>query len=459
MKILFATSECSPLAKVGGLADVAGSLPKALKKQGSNVSVILPFYGVLKEKNAKLFKKNIKLFFDKKEQYFDLYKTFLPKSKVPLYLVKNNDYFQGDVYLTDDASSGGSNMEAARFLFFSKAVVKTAEIINFDIIHCHDWHVGIIPFLIKKEKINIKTLLTIHNIGYQGIFPYKVVNQFLNTDFKEEVNCLKQGILNADFINTVSENYAKEILTPEFGFGLEKYLAERKNSLTGILNGIDLDQFNPKKDTHIAKNYNINSLKNKVENKKSLQKKSFKKNDLSIPIVGIISRLAEQKGFDLIKEIMPKLLEKNIQIVLLGKGDKEYESFFQKQAKENPQKIFVEIGFNAELAQQIYAGSDIFLMPSRFEPCGLGQIIAMQYGTVPIVRATGGLKDTVKQNKTGFLFKNYTSSELLSVIEKTLKAYEGKKWLEIQKNGMKKDFSWNKSAEKYLKLYKKIKSS
>lgn len=457
MKILFVASECAPIAKVGGLADVIGALPKALKKLGTDVSVLIPFYEclTLKKEGLKLTLEGEKIQFNGGLEIFNLWQTFIPKSKVPLFLVENKKYFQGNIYLETDASAGGSEEEAKRFLFLSAAAaIKIAEILKFNILHCQDWHTAIVASLLKNK--NIKNLLTIHNLQYQGIYSCQIVNRLLNTDFKENVNCLKEGISNADFINTVSPNYAKEILTSEYGYGLENFLKQRKNNLIGILNGIDIEEFNPKTDKNLKTNYSLQDIEKKEENKIYLQKKYFKKAEPNIPILGMVSRLANQKGIDLIKEIFPVLMKENLQFILLGTCTKEYEVFFEENKKEFPQKFWVKIGFDDNLARQIYAGADIFLMPSLFEPCGLGQLIAMRYGTLPIVRAVGGLKDTVTE-ETGFLFKNYNAQALLQVIKKALGVYENKKiWKKMQKKGMKQDFSWEKSAKKYLKIYKKL---
>jgi len=447
MKVLFAASECAPIAKVGGLADVVGSLPKYLKKMGVDVSILIPFYGVvnLKKEKRKLVSK---------EEKFNLWQTFLPESRVPVFLIENNNYFKGDVYIESDASSGGSEMEAKRFLFLSAAAIEVAKILKIDILHCHDWHTAIVATLPKNK--NIKTLLTIHNLQYQGIYPSEIVNKLLGTNFSGEVNCLKEGILNADFINTVSPNYAKEILTSEYGYGLENFLKQRKNNLIGILNGIDTEEFNPKTDKNLKANYSLLDIEKKEENKIYLQKKYFKETNPNIPVLGMVSRLASQKGIDLIKEIFPLLMKENLQFILLGTGAREYEVFFEEKKKEFPQKFWTKIGFDDNLARQIYAGADIFLIPSLFEPCGLGQLIAMRYGTLPIARLVGGLKNTVTK-ETGFLFKNYNEQEFLQVIKKALRVYKNKKiWEKLQKNGMKNDFSWEKSAKEYLKIYKKL---
>lgn len=446
MKVLFIASECAPIAKVGGLADVVGSLPKSLKKIGVDISVLIPFYGAakLKKEEIKLVLKESTVFFDGKEEKFNLWQTTLPKSKVPVFLIENNKYFKGNVYIETDASSGGSATEAKRFFFLSVVGIKLAETLKIDILHCHDWHTAIIPFLIKKEKLQLKNLLTIHNLQYQGLYPYQIVNQLLNTKFTKDVNCLKQGILNAKIITTVSPTYAKEILTKEYSAGLKSALLKRKNDLYGILNGIDKINY---------------SLDKKQSGKRKLQKICKLVQNPEIPIISLIGRLTEQKGFDILNPILDKLGKMNLQLIVLATGDPRYEKTLIRAAKKFPDKFSINIKFDAKLAQQIYAGSDIFLMPSQFEPCGLGQIIAMGYGTVPIVRATGGLKDTVKNLKTGFVFKNYNSQELLNTIKKALKAFQNKKaWKQLQTNGIKQDFSWDKSAKKYIEIYQILKS-
>jgi len=462
-KILFAASECAPFAKVGGLADIIGSLPKALKKIGLDVSVIIPFYGIIPKQKRDKFVLKEEVFFNGEKRKFKIRQRFLAESRVPLFLIEEKEFFKNGVYVEADASSGGSQTEAGRFLFFSRAALKFAEIKNFNILHCHDWHTAIIPFLIKKQGLPIKTLLTIHNMAYQGIYPAEIVNRLLGTDFSKAVNCLKQGILSADFINTVSENYAREILSPEFGFGLEKVLKKRKENLTGVLNGLDQNQFNPKNDPFIKTNYSSRTLNKKAENKTFLQKKFFQGTCPEIPLLGIVSRLAPQKGFDLIKKIFNKLMKERVQFILLGLGSKEYEDFFRKKSQQYPKKFFAEFSFNEKLAHQIYAGSDLFLMPSFFEPCGLGQMISMRYATLPLVRAIGGLKDTVvpyeQKNGTGFLFGKYDGQELLTTIKTALRVYQNKNlWKKLQQNAMRKDFSWQTSAKKYLEIYQNLKN-
>jgi len=461
MKILFVAAECTPLAKVGGLADVVGSLPKTLKKMGLDVSIALPFYEIIsrKDKSLKLIKKNLSVNFEGKEKKFNLYKTFLPNSKVPVFLIENKEYFNGKgVYVIANTSSGKGRAEAGRFFFLSVAGIKIAQLIKADIIHCHDWHAAIIPYLIKKRNIKgIVDFLTIHNLGYQGIHPKKIANELLGINLNQKLNSLKLGIQNANLISTVSPTYAKEILTSKYGFKLEKELRRRKKDLIGILNGLDVNYWNPKTDSYIKSKYSYKNIEKRKENKKFLQERFFNESDKNIPVLGIVSRIAEQKGFDLIKKIFNDLMKENIQLIILGKGMREYEEFLLKMTKKYPKKFGLKTVFDEELAHQIYAGSDMFLMPSFFEPCGLGQLISMRYGSIPVVRATGGLKDTVIPLKTGFTFKNYKADQFLKSIKEALRIFKDKKtWKKIQLNGMKKDHSWQKSAKKYLKVYREL---
>jgi starch synthase len=494
-KVLFVAGEVAPMAKVGGLADVIGALPKALKKLGVDVKIVIPKYGIIDEKKYPLKKiaGEIKIPFYNQEELVNIYSTFLPETQnqVEVYLVENLKYLsKGNVYFIADASSSGEINECQRFVFFTKCIVEIflKNKINWqpDIFHCHDWHVGFLPLLIKMQtKGNQKTLFTIHNFAYQGKYNPQEIFKMLNlkeTDWPtlkektknqfEDLNAVQQAILNADLINTVSPTYAQEILTKEFGEGLENNLKKRKNNLSGIVNGIDTTFFNPMIDSNLKKNYGLKMtnkelLKNKEENKNYLQKIYNLKINSKIPIIGIISRLAEQKGFDLIIASFKELMKLNLQIVLLGAGDLKIEKKLIELSLKYPNKFSCNFKFDAKLANQIYAGSDMFLMPSHFEPCGLGQLIAMRYGTVPIVRKTGGLTDTVKNIKCqisnvkcqgiGFVFEKYEAKEMLNSIKKALEAYRDKKeWQKIIFHNMKQNFSWETSAKKYLKLYQKL---
>ena len=470
MKVLFIASECNPIAKVGGLGDVIGSLPKALIELGCDVRIAIPKYRIIDEKkySRKLIASNIPV----KKKFINIYQSFLPESEVPIYLLENEEFFgQNDIYFEKTAFVS-SFLEIKRFLFFSESILEIFSALKWfpDIIHCNDWHTSATPLLLKLKKAEKKpkTLLTIHNLANQGKWNAKEILNFLDLKGNEtktleirdkngDFNILQQGILNADFLNTVSKKYKDEILTPEYGEGLEGCLMERKKYLFGILNGIDIKRFNPETDPDIENNYSFKNIERKKENKIDLQKNLTLLENPKIPLFGIISRLTDQKGIDLIINIIPELVKLNCQLVILGVGAKKYEDKLLKLFHKYPQNISVQIKFDAVLAQKIYAGADVFLMPSRFEPCGLGQMIAMRYGTIPIVRNIGGLSDTVKNKKTGFVFEEYDSKALLKSIKETLKQYKDKNnWQEIIKRAMKEDFSWQKSAKDYLKLYKKL---
>ncbi|MFA5070276.1 MAG: glycogen/starch synthase [Patescibacteria group bacterium] len=522
-KVLFVAAELTPLAKVGGLADVIGALPKSLRKKGADSRIVIPKYGIIDEKKypLKLVADNIEVPFNGQKEKIRIFASLLPGSDVIVYLIDHLKYLgAGGVYFEKDASSGGASRECQRFTFFARCIQEIFSPLNFwpDIIHCHDWHVGIVPFLLKerakKDKLfpKMKILLTIHNIAYQGKYNYDEATAYLNLKKAEgpvmkhdknnpvtidysflgkysydeatkylnlkgdknleeklkkydsvTIDYLQQAIAYADLLNTVSPTYAKEILTPAYGEGLEKYLLARKNDLSGIVNGIDTEIFNPKTDPNLAKNYSAVNPSGKIEDKKDLQKITGLAIDENIPVLGVVGRLADQKGLDLLIPVLPDLVKRNIQLVILGSGLSKYEEIAQKMAADFPKNVFTKIGFDASLAQKIYAGSDLFLMPSRFEPCGLGQLIAMRYGTIPVVRKTGGLKDTVEEfnpksgRGTGFLFKNFDAKELLAAIEKSLKIYQNKRaWRKLVKNAMNQNFSWDRSGQEYLKLYKKL---
>lgn len=468
MKVAFIASECTPFIKVGGLADVIGSLPRALQNFGIDVRILIPKYEEINEKNYNL--KLISSFYFKKEK-IKIWQGVLPQSKVVCYFLENKKYLSsGEMYLpVEDFQSLG------RFLFFSQLVLETFEKINFkpQILHCHDWETAIIPSLLKiknqKTKIkNQKTILTIHNLSTQGKWKPEEVLGFLGLKGDEietlkardkdgDFNVLQQGILEADILNTVSPTYSREILTEKYGEGLEKTLRKRKKDLFGILNGIDYDFFNPETDKNLKANYSLKNLERKKINKIHLQEiLNLQKNE-NLPLLGFISRLIKQKGLDLIGKVIPDLVSLNCQIVFLGKGEEKYEKMLFEFSKKFPQNISTNIKFDPVLAQKIYAGCDIFLIPSLFEPCGLIQMIAMRYGSIPVARKTGGLSDTIEDGKTGFLFKEYSAVDFLKAIKRCLKIFENKKeWGKMIKRAMRKDFSWKKSAKEYLKIYKKL---
>jgi len=473
LKILMASAEVAPLAKQGGLADVIGALPKALIKLNTDIIIFMPFYAFIKKNNIQEIKANIKLEINNKKVKFNLYKTKLPTTNIPVYLIKHKIFNTKTIYGSPNIKLDGmfshKLVDTEKFAFFSKAILISAQIINFkpDIIHCHDWHTAIIPSLLKSFNNNFfkqtKTIYTIHNLAHQGIAKPAIVGfskldpalPIIKADLKNgDINFMIQGILGADLINTVSPTYAKEILTHYQGAELDTILKKRKKDLYGILNGIDVKCFNPSADKFIKQKYSIKSLNKKTLNKLYLQKKLGLPQDKNIALIGIISRLVWQKGIELITE---QLIRKSqCQFAILGTGQPKYEKQLKQLAKKYPEKFSAQIDFNIKLAQQIYAGSDMFLMPSRFEPCGLGQMIAMRYGTIPVVRQIGGLADTVN-SKLGFTFKEFSSPALYKILKRALKIYyeQPKKWHQLQTNGMKKDFSWDKSAKEYLKLYRK----
>ncbi|MCD4760423.1 glycogen synthase [bacterium] len=493
IEVIFAGAELAPLVKVGGLGDVMGSLPIALSKLGVEVKVFIPFYGSINRRKfgAKLVKKNIQIEMECSPHKFDLYQSKLPGSQVKVFLVKhkmfdmknvyvgNRKYFEKGKYSSKKGCYSRGHDDVERFVFFSKAVVETIKTMKWkpNVVHAHDWHAALIPTFIDEYSLenknfdNIKSLYTIHNLANQGITSLDIVDYAglhqnltpaLMEDYHDQdglkIDSMKVGILSADLVNTVSPNYAKEILTKEYGAGLEKYLQRRQKHLHGILNGIDLKLFDPAKDKNIKKKYSLKNFEiGKKINKEELQKLS-KLPVEDKPLLGLISRLVWQKGLDILLPALETLLKKyDFQVVVLGTGQKKFEKGFQDLVKQYPNKVTANITFSLPLAQKIYAGSDFFLIPSRFEPCGLGQMISMRYGTPPIARATGGLKDTVENNKTGVVFKKYTQKEMKSAIERSLRIYKNKaKMNKMIRVAMKKDFSWDSSAKDYLKLYKKL---
>ncbi|MEI6597385.1 MAG: glycogen/starch synthase, partial [bacterium] len=402
LKILITAAEVTPIAKVGGLGDVIGALPKALKKIKLDARVIMPFYGAI-DKNKykiKLIKSNIKI----NAELINLWQTNLPDSTVPVYLIEHNIFKNKEIYST--ALADGPT-DIKKFFFFSQAILESIKAINFapDVIHLNDWHTASVATLLKTGYKNnlffkeTKTIYTIHNLANQGATKTK--------------NYMAEGILSADLINTVSPTYAKEILTKKYGAGLENILAKRKKQLFGILNGIDTGFFNPATDNLIDQKYSLKNLEKKAVNKLALQKQLGLPIDKNTALVGLVTRFVWQKGTELIIEKFSKL---NCQFVFLGTGEKRYEEALLNLAKKYPKKFKILIKFDEGLAHKIYAGSDIFLVPSRFEPCGLTQMIAMRYGSVPVARLTGGLADTVNK-KNGFTFINFTSSEFYKALD------------------------------------------
>ncbi|MFP4514435.1 MAG: glycogen synthase [Parcubacteria group bacterium] len=465
IKVLMTSAEISPFAKVGGLSDVVGSLPPAMKKLGVDVRLMMPKYGSIDEKKYKLERihKNVKVPSATTMETIDIYLAYLPETEIPVYFIDNKKYFsKKEVYW-------GNNPE--RFSFFCLSVIYALSELEFkpDVIHAHDFHTALLTNLVKISDYiyskDAKTLYTIHNLNYQGKADPRVLKnanlstasmESLSKDARDgDINLMVQGIFNCDLLNTVSPTYAKEISKKEQGGGLHRVIKKNQDKLSGILNGLDLEAFNPVTDTSITKNYSFSSLEKKLENKSSLQKEMNLEVNENIPLVAMVSRLAWQKGLELIEDKLINDLK--MQVVVLGTGEKKYEDYLQKLAKKYPKKLAVKIMFSSDMAQRIYAGSDFFLMPSRFEPCGLGQMIAMRYGSLPIVRATGGLKDTVDES-VGFIFTKFSARAFYLAVKRAVDVYhkEPKKFKKMQVKAMKKDFSWDSSAKKYLKLYKNL---
>ncbi len=446
-----------PFAKTGGLADVAGALPLALGRLGIEVLIMMPRYRGNIGHQKKL-SENVSVHFIENEAFFN---------RASLYGNEKGDY--------------PDNLE--RFSFFSHQAFLTAQAVGFkpDLVHAHDWQASLVPVLLKtkfsKDPFFQKTrsLLTIHNLAYQGIFPHRLYAAlelgpaFFSVDgfeFYGRINLLKAGILFADSISTVSPTYAKEMQTKEFGFGLEDVVKKRSRNLSGILNGIDTEVWNPAKDRLIKKSYSASTLNGKVVNKAALQRSCGLEVDPDIPLFGMVTRLAEQKGLEAFAEIADEFLSKNVQFVLLGEGDSVYHTTFKNIGARHPKNTSIHLGFKAKEAHLIYAGCDFFLMPSLFEPCGLGQLISLRYGTVPIVRKTGGLADTIvdceddPKNGNGFSFSGRFSKAFYHAIERALKVYKNKKELrKLQMTGLAADFSWKHSAEQYKKLYREVNHS
>jgi len=483
MKILFASSEVVPFAKTGGLADVSGALPKQIAELGHDIRVILPKYGSIQDAKFKLHEigrlRDIEVPVGDDIHLVSVKSAAIPDSKVQVYFVDYPDYFVRDGLYTDAKTGEGYADNDARFILFSRAALEIAKRLFWppDIIHCNDWQAALIPLYLKtlyaEDEFfrDTRTLLSIHNLGYQGVFPPEALRQaglpdslfypLSPVEFYNSFSFLKSGISYSDLINTVSETYAREIQSdPEYGAGLEGVLRARSQDLFGILNGIDDRDWNPALDDLIAAKFSVEDVSGKVENKKALLQQCNLKFDPKTPLIGIISRLADQKGFDLIAAVLDHVASLKMQMVILGTGDEKYHQLFRDAAARFPQKFSIHLTFNNQLAHLIEAGSDIFLMPSRYEPCGLNQMYSFMYGTVPVVRATGGLADTVidadrhPQTGTGFVFEAYEAAQMLDAIKRALRCFDDPKtWRALQRRGMSQDFSWRKSAKKYLEIY------
>lgn len=474
-KILFAASEGVPFIKTGGLADVVGSLPKCIDKQYFDVRVIIPRYACMKQewKDRMNYVSHFYMDFDWKNVYVGILEAEV--EGVHYYFIDNEYYFSGSKVYSDD-----QKWEIERYAFFSKAVLSALPVIGFrpDVLHCHDWQTGLIPVYLKERFQDaefyrgIKSVITIHNLKFQGKWDTKTVQgitglpeYFFTPDKLEaykDANLLKGGIVYADAVTTVSSTYAEEIKTPFYGEGLDGLLQARKNDLRGIVNGIDYEEFNPETDPYIVKQYNaVNFRKEKVKNKRALQQELGLCQDDRKMMIGVVSRLTDQKGFDLIAYVMDELCQDDIQMVVLGTGEERYENMFRHFDWKYGDKVSANIYYSDALSHKIYASCDAFLMPSLFEPCGLSQLMALRYGTLPIVRETGGLKDTVQAYNeyegtgTGFSFVNYNAHEMMNAVRYAERIYYDRKreWNKMVDRAMAADFSWYTSARKYQEMY------
>lgn len=474
MRILFAGAECAPFVKTGGLGDVLGALPNELAERGDDVGVVLPLYQDIPDKYRQKmqYQGNFIVPVGWRNQYCGI---FTYKHHGVTYFFIDNEYYfkRPGIY--------GYYDDGERFAYFQQAVIMMMERFNFipSILHCNDYHTAFIPFLLHEKwgfvdaYRGIKTVLTIHNLEFQGKYNAKTLPGFFNMGYdwfdsgivrqSGDVNWMKTGILYADRVTTVSPSYAREIQTPEFGQGLDGILRMCSHKVTGILNGIDFKRYNPETDPDIKANYNVRKLRKKVQNKIALQKELGLKRAAHIPLIGMVTRLTAQKGCQLLVDELDDILQFNVQVAILGNGDPFYEHALSEIAKRHPGKMSLTLAFDTKLAQRIYAGADSFLMPSAFEPCGLSQLIALHYGTLPVVHQIGGLADTVwvydktKNEGTGFGFKEFSGYQMVQAIKKMLAAYGEKDiWFKMQRTAMKSDFSWHKSASDYQWMYREL---
>ena len=473
MNVLFAASECAPFIKTGGLGDVIGALPKALKKQGINVSVILPKFNDLpfQIKQDMTHMTSIEVPVGWRQQFCGIEK--LVANGITYYFLDNEYYFKRH-------GSYGYFDDGERFAFFSRAILESIPFLDDhpEIIHCHDWQTGLVSVLLKahyqKHPLyeNIKTVFTIHNLLYQGVYPKTVLAELLDLselyfnmdglEFHGNVSYLKAGLAFSNYITTVSPSYAEEIQTPYYGEQLDGYLRKRNGDLKGIINGIDNESYNPETDEYLSVPFS--TYEGKMKNKRELQEiLNLPVND-EVPVISMVTRLVDQKGIELVLHVFHEMIGQGIQFILLGTGEEKYEWAFRNLAEQYPSQVSTNTYFDEGMARRIYAGSDIFLMPSQFEPCGIGQLIAMRYGALPLVRETGGLRDTVipynqfTGEGNGFSFANYNAHEMLHTIEQAVGMYkfQPKRWKQLTENAMTEDFSWESSSLKYIDLYESL---
>src|SRR5450755_1358314 len=478
MHIAFVASECVPFSKTGGLADVVGALPGALAALGHQVSVFLPRYRQTKLTDAQTVVRSITVPFDDHYRFCSLLMGG-SHNGVRFYFVEYPPFFDRDALYGTSAGDYPDNAE--RFALFCRAVLEASKILGVpQIFHCHDWQSALLPILLHTQYAEdpafreVATVFTVHNIGYQGLFapdtlalltlPWDLLT-IDKMEFFGQVNFLKGALAYSDFVTTVSKKYAQEIQTTEFGFGLEGVLRDRSATVAGIVNGVDYNEWGPQVDKFTVAKYSPGDLSGKALCKQDLLAAfGMASADPRVPVIGIVSRFAAQKGFDLIAQVMARFAREEVIVVAIGSGDKPYEEMFLRLNKQFPKKIAVKIAYDNAIAHKIEAGSDMFLMPSQYEPCGLNQIYSLKYGTVPIVRATGGLDDTIESwdartgKGTGFKFSEFSGEVLLLTIKHALLAFRDQtSWQNLMRNGMKKDFSWDASAKEYIRIYERVK--
>ncbi len=473
MNILFIASEAMPAIKTGGLADVIGALPKELKREEVDARVMIPLYKSIREKyKDKLeFVTSFGVALAWRTVHCGIFQAEF--EGVKYYFLDNEHYFDRDgIY--------GFFDDGERFAYFSKAALDACKHLGDykpEVLHCHDWQAALVPVFLKSHYAEdaffrgIRSVFTIHNIEYQGMYDRKIGGDILGfepwqmglIEYKKDVNYMKAAVIACDKLTTVSPSYAEEIKMPFFSHGLDPIIRENEYKLCGIINGIDNEIYDPNKDPLIFKNFTNRSPKRKKENKVELQKQFGLIEDPNIPLIGMIGRLVSHKGVDLVRDIFDELMQENVQVVILGSGEYSYQDFFHNKVSQYHGRVGTYIGFSPDLANKIYASSDFFLMPSKSEPCGLAQMIALRYGTVPIVRETGGLKDSIEAyNKyegtgNGFSFANYNANEMLLIIKEALEIYgDESQWKVLLKNAFGSDFSWKKSAQKYIEMYREI---
>lgn len=478
LKIAFVSPEVHPFAKSGGLADVAAALPLALNRLSHDVRIFMPLFPTARQAGQVLRPMGLDLSIPVGAHTPSalLQETRL-QDRVPVYFIGHDGYFEREGLYGDVHGEFGDNAE--RFIFFCRAVLESCRALGFqpDIIHCNDWQTGLVPAYLKtlygQDAFyrNTRTVFSIHNLGYQGNFwkdnlerahlPWSIFNSD-GVEFHDDFSFMKSGLVYADALTTVSPTYSREITTPEHGFRMDSLLRKRSRHLTGILNGVDYQEWNPETDPRLAKNYGLPSTKGKSACKKALAAEMSLKLKPRKPLFSIITRLTFQKGIDLVVEAFDTLMAEGAGLVLLGSGDSKYEDFFREKATQYPGQFACRLGFDETLAHQMLAGSDIFMMPSLYEPCGLTQMYAMRYGTVPLVRAVGGLADTVPDFRpprgrgTGFVFQEFQSEALLTTVRKAMICYRDTAiWQKVMRNGMTRDFGWEHSAGEYIQLYRK----